>query len=73
MTTEKKKKQARESYHRNKHKRKDDIPYRLTLLMQQAKVRAKQRKIDFDLTLDFLISIYPKRWYVSSIKYSFKI
>ena len=60
MLTEKKKRQARESYHRNKHKKKDDISYRLRLLMQQAKVRAKQRNIDFDLTVDFLLSIYPE-------------
>lgn len=46
------------SSHRKKYK--DDDKFRLNRLLQAAKNRAKTKRIDFDLTLDDLIVIFPK-------------
>jgi hypothetical protein len=44
----------------NREKYKDTFTYRLHKIINQAKARAKNKKLDFDLTLDYILDIYPE-------------
>lgn len=50
---------AAEHCKKSKLKYKDDIPRRLNILLQQAKIRSKKKGVEFELTLQDLLALYP--------------